>query len=71
MWLGMPCPCALVHPVVEFDVFFVRQDRNLLSQIEMVLDGFASQEDAGIMTQKLFSDLPQARCVAVRTCFSP
>jgi len=26
----------------------------------MVLDGFAAQEDAGIMTQKLFSELPQA-----------
>lgn len=58
------------------------KDRNLQSQIEMVLDGFAAQEDAGIMTQKLFSELPQAersevaqglfeRYLAVEQKFSP
>eukprot|EP00913_Durusdinium_trenchii_P021985 g20658.t1 len=56
-----------VKKIVPFDGDFdistsasIEKDRDLQSQIEMVLDGFASPEDAGIMTQKLFSELPQA-----------
>jgi len=57
-----------VKKIVPFDGSFAisadgnGKDRSLQGQLEMVLDGFTSQEEPALMAQKMFSQLPEAEC---------